>query len=246
MTSVIPEASTATPDTREQRTGVTVAIGATYGPSTERAALDLWATPDTDAYAYEAIYDPARISLADAEASIRTQLAEFSVHVAGFLNEDGPLTAAQRGPAWIARYGCNPECGLDHAGADGEPGWHSTTPIETELRNIDDNYSTAENAKVPFLGAQVVVDNYRSQAYGRRTLVWLHFGTSTGTLTPAKARDALTAMRGFVAEFEAVVDQAAATAADDFEGDPEVARLDREAEDRRIAAVSKAHAEARA
>ncbi|GKQ40317.1 hypothetical protein [Streptomyces sp. A012304] len=160
--------------------------------------------------------------------------------------EDYPLTAAQRGPVWMARYGCNPECGLDHAGADGEPGWHSTAPLETELRDIDDNCSAAENATVPFLGAQVVVDNYRSQAYGRRTLVWLHYGTSTGTLTPTKAREVLTAMRGFVAEFEAVVDQAEVIAVDDFDGDPEVARLDREAEDRRIAAVSKAHAEARA
>ncbi|MER6331830.1 hypothetical protein ABT298_21350 [Streptomyces sp. NPDC001034] len=149
-----------------------------------------------------------------------------------------PLTAAQRGPAWIARYGCNPECQLDHAGADGEPGWHSTAPIETEHRSIDDNHSTAENQMLPLLGAQIVVDNERSQAYGRHTYVWLHLGTTTGTLTAAQAREALTAIRGFAAEFEAVVDLAEAIAAADFDGDPEIARLDREAENARIRAVT--------
>lgn len=225
-----------TPSTAQSdlRNGVTVAIGATsnlHGQPT-----DLWATPDMDAYSYEAVYDPARISLAEAETSIRAQLAEFGAQITSFLNDDGPLTAAQHGPAWIARYGCNPECQLDHAGPDGEPGWHSTAPIETEHRSIDDNHSTTENQKLPLLGAQIVVDNERSQAYGRHTRVWLHLGTTTGTLTVAQARKALTAIRGFAAEFEAVVDSAEAIADDDFDGDPEIARLDRDAEGRRIAA----------
>ncbi|MGV9755397.1 DUF6907 domain-containing protein [Streptomyces tricolor] len=223
--------------------GVNVAIGATSGPLHQNQPLHLWATGDIDAHAYEAVYNPARISLADAEASIRTQLAEYSVQVASFLNDDPPLTAAQRGPEWQARYGCNPECQLDHSGSDGEPGWHSTAPIETEHRSIDDNFTTAENAKLPLLGAQIVVDNYKSQAYGRHTSVWLHLGTTTGTLTPGQAREALTAIRGFVAEFEAVVDQAEALAADDFDGDPEIARLDREADNRRTSAISRSRAE---
>ncbi|MFF5029216.1 DUF6907 domain-containing protein [Streptomyces collinus] len=233
-TTVQPSTATAPSTLPGQRNGVTVAIGATSDPTGQ--PVDVWATPDMDAYAYEAVYNPARISLADAEASVRTQLAEFGARVSAFLNEDGPLTAAQRGPAWIARYGCNNECQLDHTGADGEPGWHSTAPIETAHRSVDDNHSASANERLPLLSAQIVVDNYRSQAYGRHTLLWLHMGTTTGTLTPSQAREALTAMRGFVAEFEAVVDQAEAIAAADFDGDPEIARLDREADDRRIAA----------
>ncbi|MFH9941317.1 hypothetical protein ACH4OT_18600 [Streptomyces murinus] len=149
-----------------------------------------------------------------------------------------PLTAAQRGPAWITRYGCNPECQLDHAGADGEPGWHSTAPIETEHRSIDDNHTVAENQALPLLGAQIVVSNERSQAYGRYTSVWLHLNATTGTLTVAEAREALTAIRGFAAEFEAVVDSAEVIAAADFDGDPEIAAADREADDRRIRAIT--------
>ncbi|KMS74526.1 hypothetical protein ACH49_22415 [Streptomyces leeuwenhoekii] len=235
MSKVTAPAATA-PST--QHNSVTIAIGAATGSLQHKQPVALWATPDMDAYAYEAAYDPTRISLADAEASVRAQLAEFGVQVAAFLNEDAPLTAAQRGPEWQALYGCNPECQLDHAGADGEPGWHATAPIETEHRSIDDNFTAAENAQVPLLGAQIAVDNEKSQAYGRRTRVWLHLGNTTGTLTPNQARQALTAIRGFVAEFEAVVALAEKIGAADFEGDPEIARLDREAEDRRIAAVS--------
>ncbi|WP_075694001.1 DUF6907 domain-containing protein [Streptomyces acidiscabies] len=145
-----------------------------------------------------------------------------------------PLSADERGTEWMARYGCPPFCQLDHAGADGEPGWHSTAPIETRMRDID-----AEGpADVPFLSAQVVVHNDRPQAYGRHTKLWLHYGLTTGELTPARAREVLTEMRGFCAELEAVVDDAEVIGADDFEGDPEVARLDQEAEDRRIRAIS--------
>lgn len=111
-----------------------------------------------------------------------------------------------------------------------------TAPVETALRDIDDQHTARENAEVPFLAAQMVVSDYRPQAYGRRTEVWLSYGTTIGSLTPAKARQALEAMRGFVDQLEAVVDLAEETAAGDFEGDPEIARLDHEAEDRRIEA----------
>ncbi|WP_075662267.1 DUF6907 domain-containing protein [Streptomyces acidiscabies] len=155
------------------------------------------------------------------------------------LNREGyPLSADERGAEWMARYGCPDFCQIDHAGPEGEPGWHSTALVETEMRDID----VEDPGDVPFLGARVVVHNDRPQAYGRHTKLWLHYGLSTAELTPARARDALTEMRGFCAELEAVVDSAEAIGADDFEGDPEVARLDQEAEDRRIRAVTEGRA----
>ncbi|MFF4356898.1 hypothetical protein [Streptomyces sp. NPDC001604] len=113
-----------------------------------------------------------------------------------------------------------------------------TAPVETELRDIDDQCTPRENEELPFLAAQMVVSEYRPQAYGRHTNVWLHYGRTTGTLTPAKAREALEAMRTFVERFAAVVDLAEETAAGDFNGDPEIERLDREAEGRRIRAIT--------
>ncbi|MFF5759649.1 DUF6907 domain-containing protein [Streptomyces longwoodensis] len=215
------------------RDGVTVAIGAASHLRTK--SVDTWATPDMDAYAYEAVYDPSRISLADAEASVRALLAEFNVHVDRFLNEDGPLTAAQRGQEWMLRWGCTPWCITDHTDAV-SPEWHATAPVETALRDIDSNGTRWDNAQIPWLAAKTVVINDKPQAYGRETRVWIDYGTTTGELSPAQAREALEALRGFTAQLEAVVEYAERSAADDFDGDPEIARLDREAENRRIAA----------
>ncbi|MFJ2007377.1 hypothetical protein [Streptomyces chartreusis] len=118
-------------------------------------------------------------------------------------------------------------------------GW-MTAPVESALRDIDDSYTAAENEHMPFLAAKAVITDYRSQAYGRRTEVWLDYGRTTGTLTPAKARDVLAAMAGFCAQFEAVIELAEHEAASDFEGDPEIAAADREAEDRSIRATTEA------
>ncbi|MGW1808257.1 hypothetical protein [Streptomyces sp. NPDC002078] len=113
-----------------------------------------------------------------------------------------------------------------------------TAPVETELRDIDAGRSDRENAELPFLGAQVVVSEYRSQAYGRHTRVWLNYGRTVGELSPTEAREALEAMRAFLPQLEAVVAFAEQEAASDFEGDPEIAAADREAEDRRIRAIT--------
>jgi hypothetical protein len=111
---------------------------------------------------------------------------------------------------------------------------HRTTPIESAMRDID---SEAERRELPWLAAEIVVLDDKPQAYGRKTMVWLHNGRTTGELTPAQAREALVAMREFADRYEALLDLADATAAGDFEGDPEIARLDREAEDRRVRAL---------
>jgi hypothetical protein len=124
---------------------------------------------------------------------------------------------------------------------DGLGAW-TTAPVETELRDIDGQYSARENEELPFLAARMVVSDYKPQAYGRRTEVWLDYGRTTGALTPAEAREALAAMRGFCDRLEAVVVLAEESAAGDFEGDPEIARLDLEAEDRRIRAITEGRA----
>jgi hypothetical protein len=112
---------------------------------------------------------------------------------------------------------------------DGLGGW-MTAPVETKLRDIDDHCTPSENETLPFLAAKVVVIGYRQQAYGRRTQVWLEYGRTTGSLTPAKAREVLAAMRDFCDQLEAVIDLADKAAADDFDGDPEIAAADRAAE----------------
>ncbi|MCZ4605343.1 hypothetical protein O3S80_16630 [Streptomyces sp. Lzd4kr] len=152
-----------------------------------------------------------------------------------------PLTAAQRGPEWMARYGCTPWCINNHSERNAAE-WHSTLPAETKLRDaaIDSSGYSDNGVGLPWLSAHVVVINDKPQAYGRTTSVWINYGVHTGELTPAKAREALEAMRGFVSRLAAVVNDADRIAADDFAGDPEIAAADREAEDRRIRAITEA------
>lgn len=114
-------------------------------------------------------------------------------------------------------------------------GAHRTTPIETEAREIDEAHP-----ELPWLAAEIVVSDYRSQAYGRRTQVWLHNNRDTAELTVDQARLYLKEGRGWFDRLEALIDHAETVAASDFEGDPEIAAADREAEDRRIRAIDEA------
>ncbi|MFI9168794.1 DUF6907 domain-containing protein [Streptomyces lincolnensis] len=120
---------------------------------------------------------------------------------------------------------------------DGLGGW-LTAPVETAMRDIDANGAPGENERIPFLAVKVAVLDYRSQAYGRTTEVWLDYGRVTAGIPPAKAREVLTEMREFCDRFEAVIKVAEESVALDFEGDAEIARLDEEAEDRRIKAIT--------
>ncbi len=182
------------------------------------------ALPDAVATAMQAVFpDQYTPELAEQIASdARARLLEAH-----------PTTAGERGSEWMARWGCLPWCVTDHADAF-SPDWHTSAPVETALRNIDSAHTDRENAQLPFLAARTVVVNDKPQAYGRETRVWLDFGTATGELSPAEGRVVLDALRRFTTDFEKVVEHAERTAEDDFEGDPEIARLDREAEDRRI------------
>lgn len=72
---------------------VNVAIGRATGMP---KPCEFYATPDADTYAYDCLYDPKQISLADAEQWVRNQLAEQGVNVGQFINEDEDTTEATR------------------------------------------------------------------------------------------------------------------------------------------------------
>jgi hypothetical protein len=157
--------------------------------------------------------------------------------------EPRPLTAAQRGPQWMARWGCPGFCVEEH----GKPGaleCHSTAPIETSILAADmDCSGYSENGEsLPWMTAQVVVNNEKAQAYGRQTRVWMGYGVHLAEISPAEARRALDAMRAFTVRLAAAVDFAEQVAEDDFRGDPEIARLDMDAADRRARGITEGRA----
>ncbi|MFF7982317.1 hypothetical protein ACFZDK_24835 [Streptomyces sp. NPDC007901] len=109
-----------------------------------------------------------------------------------------------------------------------------TAPVETQLADIAADPDPEWRVTPQWLAARAVIQDYRSQAHGRHTKVWLSYGTSTGELTVAEAREALKVMRDFLPQLEAVIEIAEESASKDFEGDPEIARLDDEYEDRKV------------
>ena len=110
-------------------------------------------------------------------------------------------------------------------------GAHRTTAIESPMRHLDDQYTAEENAAVPLFAAEVVVTDWKSltpvqegglfrpggTVNGRFTDLWFHHGTTTGTVTPAKAREIAREMRDFAARLEALSDVADEIATDDYE-----------------------------
>ncbi|OPG03047.1 hypothetical protein B1R27_29960 [Streptomyces sp. GKU 895] len=172
--------------------------------------------------------------------------AQFAQTMAGILREqqqERPLTAAQRGTAWMAKWGCPSFCTVEH-GTPGALECHSTAPVETTLKasEVDCSGYSANGESLPWMTAQVIVNNDKAQAYGRQTKVWLGYGVHLADLPPAEARRALDALRAFTVRLAAVVDLADQVAAEDFAGDPEIARLDTEATDRRITRNIEGHA----
>ncbi len=115
---------------------------------------------------------------------------------------------------------------------DEELGFYRTTRIESDARDISDVLTPAEQTVVPFLSAEIVISDWKvadavqhedgrfgpgDTIDGRFTEMWLHYGTSTGTVTPAKARELAGEMRAFAARLEALCDRADELAADDHE-----------------------------
>ncbi|MFF7763156.1 hypothetical protein [Streptomyces griseorubiginosus] len=162
--------------------------------------------------------------------------AEFAQQMLAELRQDPDRvqTAAQRGPEWMNRWGCPTFCVEEHDKPNALE-CHSTAPVETTLKaaEIDSSGYSQGSDNLPWMTAQVIVHNEQAQAYGRRTQVWLGYGVHLAEISPAEARRALDSLRAFTVRLAAVVDCAEQVAADDFAGDPEIARLDREADDRR-------------
>ncbi|MFF5004104.1 hypothetical protein ACFY3G_14815 [Streptomyces phaeochromogenes] len=196
-----------------------------------RATIDKNATARTGRAAYAA--EPAQAT-AEEQAVSRSVDAQFPAVAAFLADEQAREHTDHREPLLTPAQST---LVLD----DGLGAWR-TAAVETALRNIDADCTAAENAETPFLGAEVVVSDDRAQAYGRRTKVWLQYGLTIGELPPAKAREVLAAIKGFIPQLEAVVALAEEIGAGDFEGDPEIARLDQAAERRRTRAIDEARA----
>lgn len=105
----------------------------------------------------------------------------------------------------------------------------SAAPIESTMRDIDDQRTADENEKTPFLAAEIVQLDWDSlppvkvdgrwqagSVDGQFTKVWVHYGTNTADVSREKAREIAREMREFADRLDGLVDRADEIGSSDF------------------------------
>ncbi|MGW1799150.1 DUF6907 domain-containing protein [Streptomyces sp. NPDC001984] len=170
--------------------------------------------------------------VAEDAAEQTRQRAEQLADAGAREHTDGPLAVAQRGADWIAKYNCTPWCVMDHAGEDGEPGWHSGPTAEVTAPGDDE--------RPPILSARVVTCNDAPEAFGVQTKIWFEVGDVVLELDAAQGHELTAAIKAFLPQFEEQCDRVAEAAVDDRPGDPEAQARYMAEVDARIKAVDTA------
>jgi hypothetical protein len=146
-------------------------------------------TPEPATALFHAVAVSAGVNTTDIAlpAPGQTTAAEAAVEQA--------VTAGQRDPGWMAAYGCTPNCVMDHAQPDSNPGWHQGAAavlpapgrLGTNLPGEDDE---------PLFDARVTTVNQDSHIFGVRTSLWVDLVGDTMELDLAE-------VDGFIAGLEA-------------------------------------------
>ncbi|MFF3452886.1 DUF6907 domain-containing protein [Streptomyces sp. NPDC002730] len=129
------------------------------------------------------------------------------------------LTAEQRGAEWMARYGCTPWCVLDHAGTDGEPGWHQgpraavTAPTPYADSMPGDGLGLV-------LAARVTTVNQDAAAFGVESLLWVEIDCETLELDVEQTDVLISRLEQFLPVLRALRGQLAEASGGDFPADP--------------------------
>ncbi|MFD5370790.1 DUF6907 domain-containing protein [Streptomyces sp. NPDC127103] len=117
-------------------------------------------------------------------------------------------TASERGPVWMARYGCPTWCVLDHAGKDREPGWHQGPAIAMDPPPLQDD-DRAPRDVVPFLTARINQANESPEIFGVKTTLWLDINDDTHELDIEGASRFIERMERFLPRLKAMRDRLA-------------------------------------
>ncbi|MFF3326083.1 DUF6907 domain-containing protein [Streptomyces sp. NPDC002889] len=168
----------------------------------------------------ESIADRIRaevLSLADKIS--RAELADLMTSVmveAGLSTPD--TTAQQRGVEWRARYGCPAWCVMDHAGDDGEPGWHQG-PTAEAIAPIPFTDSLPGEGPAPVLAARVTQTSEDAQIFGITTRLWVDVDTEVLELDVAETDVLIARLERFLPQLRILRAQLAAASVADFPSD---------------------------
>ncbi|MFI8425104.1 DUF6907 domain-containing protein [Streptomyces sp. NPDC085479] len=145
-------------------------------------------------------------------------------------------TAAERGAAWMARYGCPILCISNHDSVHSGDGWHQGPAIAVDVLPGE----PIQEPKIP-LAARIIHHNDEPDTWGVKTEVWLDLGDDTHQLDLAETDRFIARMNAFLPRLKTMRDQLADLSRDDRPADPERVAAWHKDMDARIARV---HAEA--
>jgi hypothetical protein len=138
------------------------------------------------------------------------------------------LTAADRGPAWITKYGCTPWCVMDHAGKDGDPGWHQG-PEEKVINPVPGCQAEPGEGPDELISVRVTTVDSDPEILGIESTLWVYYGGDTLELDVEQARQLHSSMATFLPRLAAAIELLAEARKRDRPADP-VARAKFEAE----------------
>lgn len=124
-------------------------------------------------------------------------------------------TAAERGTEWMAKYGCTPNCVMDHSQPHSNPGWHpgpqAACPAPATLVEGYDG-----DADEPLIAARVTTVNDTPEVFGITTKLWVDLGTDTMELSLTEARQFMAALEEtFLPQMRSLLSQLAEVAKGD-------------------------------
>lgn len=139
------------------------------------------------------------------------------------------LTAVQRGPEWMSRYGCTNWCVMDHAGDAGQPGWHQARTATVIAPKPGGEALPGEVPDV-LLSACVTQQSQDAGAFGIETRLWFDYGIDTLEMTVEETDQLIDRLERFLPQLHAARDLLVKASAGDRPGD-------RQAKARRMAEV---------
>lgn len=206
------------------RSGHLPYIVATAGPVLDGIPAQPKASPSTAEEAARVATQAAAEVLAKHPAlAARISVAEFGEIVGLALREhvdQYKRTATERGPEWMTRYGCPTWCVLDHAGKDGEPGWHQGATIAMDPPSLQDDERDPGNV-APFLAARINQVNGDPDVFGIETKLWLDINEDTHELNLKETDRFIERMENFLPHLKAMRDRLAEASRDDRPRDEE-------------------------
>jgi hypothetical protein len=148
------------------------------------------------------------------------------------------LTAADRGPEWMATYACTPWCAMDHSEPGATAEWHQAAPaIIPPLGDARHDGDTE-----PFLTAHVTTSNVIPEVYGIQSELWIWTGRDSYELDEEQTDRFIAYVEAFLPQLRAARALLAEARKSDRPCDP-VARAKADAElEERLAARREAEA----